>query len=189
VLLLGSGELGKEVAIELQRFAVEVIAVDRYANAPAMQIAHRSHVIDMLDGDALRALIEQEKPDLVVPEIEAIHTPTLIELEKEGLHVIPTARAAWLTMDREGIRRLAAEELKLPTSPYRFCDDEAQYREAVAAIGLSVRDQAGDEFVGQGPECGEARRTNCSTRGITRSPAAVQAKGAGDRRGLCGLRL
>jgi len=135
VLLLGSGELGKEVAIELQRYAVEVIAVDRYANAPAMQVAHRSHVIDMLDGKALRAVIEFEKPDLVVPEIEAIHTPTLIELEKEGQRVIPTARAAWLTMDREGIRKLAAEELALPTSPYRFCDDEAQYREAVAAIG------------------------------------------------------
>ncbi|MGC1548244.1 MAG: formate-dependent phosphoribosylglycinamide formyltransferase [Rhodanobacter sp.] len=135
VLLLGAGELGKEVAIELQRYAVEVIAVDRYANAPAMQVAHRSHVIDMLDGAALRALIEQEKPDLVVPEIEAIHTPTLIELEQEGLHVIPTARAAWLTMDREGIRRLAAEELSLPTSPYRFCDTEAQYHEAAAAVG------------------------------------------------------
>jgi phosphoribosylglycinamide formyltransferase 2 len=135
VLLLGSGELGKEVAIELQRYAVEVIAVDRYADAPAMQVAHRSHVIDMLDGDALRALIAQEKPDLVVPEIEAIHTPTLVELEKEGLHVIPTARAAWLTMNREGIRRLAAEELGLPTSPYRFCDSESQYRDAVTAIG------------------------------------------------------
>lgn len=135
VLLLGSGELGKELAIELQRYAVEVIAVDRYAHAPAMQVAHRSHVIDMLDGNALRALIEQEKPDLVVPEIEAIHTATLIELEKDGQRVIPTARAAWLTMDREGIRRLAAEELQLPTSPYRFCDDEAEYREAAAAIG------------------------------------------------------
>jgi phosphoribosylglycinamide formyltransferase 2 len=135
VLLLGSGELGKEVAIELQRYAVEVIAVDRYADAPAMQVAHRSHVIDMLDGAALRALIAQEKPDLVVPEIEAIHTPTLVELEKEGLHVIPTARAAWLTMNREGIRRLAAEELGLPTSPYRFCDSEAEYQDAIAAIG------------------------------------------------------
>jgi len=135
VLLLGSGELGKEVAIELQRYAVEVIAVDRYAGAPAMQVAHRSHVIDMLDGAALRAVIELEKPDLVVPEIEAIHTPTLVELEQEGQRVIPTARAAWLTMDREGIRRLAAEELKLPTSPYRFCDDEAAYREAAEAIG------------------------------------------------------
>ncbi|ULU27805.1 formate-dependent phosphoribosylglycinamide formyltransferase [Dyella terrae] len=136
VLLLGSGELGKEVAIELQRYAVEVIAVDRYADAPAMQVAHRSHVIDMLDGAALRAIIEKEKPDLVVPEIEAIHTSTLVELEKNGLHVIPTARAAWLTMDREGIRRLAAEELKLPTSRYRFCDTEAEYRDAVASIGL-----------------------------------------------------
>ena len=135
VMLLGAGELGKEVAIELQRYAVEVIAVDRYADAPAMQVAHRSHVIDMLDGAALRAVIEAERPDLVVPEIEAIHTPTLLELEKEGQRVIPTARAAWLTMDREGIRKLAAEELQLPTSPYRFCDDEAQYREAVAAIG------------------------------------------------------
>jgi len=135
VLLLGAGELGKEVAIELQRYAVEVIAVDRYANAPAMQVSHRSHVIDMLDGAALRAVIEQERPDLVVPEIEAIHTPTLLELEKNGQRVIPTARAAWLTMDREGIRGLAAEELRLPTSPYRFCGDEAEYHEAVAAIG------------------------------------------------------
>lgn len=135
VLLLGAGELGKEVAIELQRYAVEVVAVDRYANAPAMQVAHRSHVIDMLDGAALRSLIEQEKPDLVVPEIEAIHTLTLVELEKDGLKVIPTARAAWLTMNREGIRRLAAEELGLPTSPYRFCDSEAEYQQAVAAIG------------------------------------------------------
>jgi phosphoribosylglycinamide formyltransferase 2 len=135
VLLLGAGELGKEVAIELQRYAVEVVAVDRYGHAPAMQVAHRSHVIDMLDGAALRSLIEQEKPDLVVPEIEAIHTPTLVELEKDGLRVIPTARATWLTMNREGIRRLAAEELGLPTSPYRFCDSEAEYQEAVAAIG------------------------------------------------------
>src|SRR5512135_2912081 len=135
VLLLGSGELGKEVAIELQRFAVEVIAVDRYANAPAMQVAHRSHVIDMLDGAALRALIEAEQPDLVVPEIEAIHTPTLVELEQGGLKVIPTARAAWLTMDREGIRRLAAEKLGLPTSPYRFVDTQDEFRAAIAAIG------------------------------------------------------
>jgi len=136
VLLLGAGELGKEVAIELQRYAVEVIAVDRYPHAPAMQVAHRSHVIDMLDGAALRALIEQERPDLVVPEIEAIHTQTLLELEQQGLRVIPTARAAWLTMDREGIRRLAAEELGLPTSRYRFCGDLDEYREAVTAIGL-----------------------------------------------------
>jgi phosphoribosylglycinamide formyltransferase 2 len=135
VLLLGSGELGKEVAIELQRFAVEVIAVDRYADAPAMQVAHRSHVIDMLDGAALRAVIELEHPDLVVPEIEAIHTPTLIEMEKEGLRVVPTARATWLTMDREGIRRLAAEELGLPTSPYRFCGTLEEYLEAVRVLG------------------------------------------------------
>jgi phosphoribosylglycinamide formyltransferase 2 len=135
VLLLGSGELGKEVAIELQRFGVEVIAADRYADAPAMQVAHRSHVIDMLDGAALCALIAREKPDLVVPEIEAINTPTLVELEKEGLRVIPTARAAWLTMDREGIRRLAAEELGVPTSPYRFCDTREEYQAAAQAIG------------------------------------------------------
>jgi len=135
VLLLGSGELGKELTIELQRYAVEVIAVDRYADAPAMQVAHRSHVIDMLDGAALRRVIEAEHPDLVVPEIEAIHTPTLVDMEREGLQVIPTARAAWLTMDREGIRRLAAQELELPTSPYRFCDNEADYRRAVADIG------------------------------------------------------
>ena len=136
VLLLGSGELGKEVAIELQRFAVEVIAVDRYANAPAMQVAHRSHVINMLDGAQLRRVIELEKPDLVVPEIEAIHTPTLVELERGGLTVIPTARAAWLTMDRERIRRLAAEELGVPTSPYRFVDTREAYHAATSEIGL-----------------------------------------------------
>lgn len=136
VLLLGAGELGKEVVIELQRLGVEVIAADRYADAPAMQVAHRCHVLDMLDPVALRALIAQERPHLVVPEIEAIHTQTLIELEAEGLCVIPTARAARLTMDREGIRRLAAEELGLPTSPYRFVDSEAELRAAVAAIGL-----------------------------------------------------
>jgi phosphoribosylglycinamide formyltransferase 2 len=117
VLLCGSGELGKEVVIELQRLGVEVIAVDRYANAPAMQVAHRSHVINMLDGDALRAVIELEQPHYIVPEIEAIATATLVELESEGFTVIPSARAAQLTMNREGIRRLAAEELGLPTSP------------------------------------------------------------------------
>jgi phosphoribosylglycinamide formyltransferase 2 len=138
VMLLGSGELGKEVAIELQRLGVEVIAVDRYANAPAMQVAHRSHVIDMLDANALRAVIEQEKPHLVVPEIEAIATNLLIELEAEGLHVVPTARAAKLTMDREGIRRMAAEDLGLPTSPYRFADSEAEARAAADAIGYPV---------------------------------------------------
>ncbi|GIX40003.1 MAG: phosphoribosylglycinamide formyltransferase 2 [Silanimonas sp.] len=136
VLFLGSGELGKEVAIELQRLGVEVIAADRYAHAPAMQVAHRHHVLNMLDPVALKALIEAEKPQLVVPEIEAIHTPTLVELEAQGQRVIPTARAARLTMDREGIRRLAAETLGLPTSPYRFVDTEAEYRAAVAALGL-----------------------------------------------------
>jgi phosphoribosylglycinamide formyltransferase 2 len=137
VLLLGSGELGKEVAIELQRFGVEVIAADRYDNAPAMQVAHRCVTLNMLDPAALRDLITHEKPDLVVPEIEAIHTQTLVELEQEGLvRVIPTARAARLTMDREGIRRLAAETLGLPTSPYQFVDTLEDYRAAVASIGM-----------------------------------------------------
>ena len=137
VLLLGSGELGKEVAIELQRFGVEVIAADRYADAPAMQVAHRSHVLDMLDGEAVRALIACECPHIVVPEIEAICTPVLEALEAEGVtRVIPTARAARLTMDREGIRRLAAETLGLPTSAYHFVDTEADYRDAVRAVGL-----------------------------------------------------
>ncbi len=135
VLLCGSGELGKEVVIELQRLGVEVIAVDRYANAPAMQVAHRCHVVDMLDGAALRAVIEQERPHYIVPEIEAIATATLVELEGEGYTVIPTARAAQLTMNREGIRRLAAEELGLPTSAYRFADSLEQCREAVEALG------------------------------------------------------
>lgn len=138
VMLLGSGELGKEVAIELQRLGVEVIAVDRYENAPAMQVAHRSHVVDMLDAEALRAVIEHEQPHLVVPEIEAIATDLLIELEAKGLHVVPTARAAQLTMDREGIRRMAAEELGLPTSPYRFADSEAEARAAADVIGYPV---------------------------------------------------
>lgn len=136
VLLCGAGELGKEVAIELQRLGVEVIAVDRYANAPAMQVAHRSHVVDMLDGQALRNVIELEKPDLVVPEIEAIATDTLAELEREGFTIIPTAKATQLTMNREGIRRLAAEELGLKTSAYRFAQTEKEYREAVSDIGL-----------------------------------------------------
>ena len=135
VLLCGSGELGKEVVIELQRLGVEVIAVDRYADAPAMQVAHRSHVINMLDGAALRTVIEREQPHYIVPEIEAIATATLVELEAEGYTVIPTARAAQLTMNREGIRRLAAEDLGLPTSPYRFADSYEAYAEAVAALG------------------------------------------------------
>lgn len=136
VLFCGSGELGKEVVIELQRLGVEVIAVDRYANAPAMQVAHRSHVINMLDPIELRRVIELEKPDLVVPEIEAIATPELVKLEEEGVRVIPTARAVNLTMNREGIRRLAAEVLSLPTSPYRFADSLESYRKAVSEIGL-----------------------------------------------------
>lgn len=137
VLLLGSGELGKEVAIELQRLGVEVIAADRYDDAPAMQVAHRCHTLNMLDPAALRDLIAHEKPTLVVPEIEAIHTQTLVELERDrGQRVIPTARAARLTMDREGIRRLAAETLGLPTSAYRFVDTLEDYRGAVEAIGL-----------------------------------------------------
>ena len=136
VLMCGSGELGKEVVIELQRYGVEVIAVDRYANAPAMQVAHRSHVITMLDGVALREVIKKEQPDLIVPEIEAIATDTLVELESEGFTVIPTARAARLTMNREGIRRLAAEELGLKTSPYRFASNLEEYRAAVREIGV-----------------------------------------------------
>ncbi|MCO6691139.1 MULTISPECIES: formate-dependent phosphoribosylglycinamide formyltransferase [Pseudomonas] len=135
VLLCGCGELGKEVVIELQRLGVEVIAVDRYANAPAMQVAHRSHVVNMLDGVALRAVIEAEKPHYIVPEIEAIATATLVELENEGFNVVPTARATQLTMNREGIRRLAAEELDLPTSPYHFADTYEDYAKAVADVG------------------------------------------------------
>ena len=135
-LLLGSGELGKEVALELQRYNVEVVACDRYAGAPAMQVAHRNHVFNMLDGEELRRVIEQEKPDHIIPEVEAIATPVLVELEKEGHHVTPTARAAWLTMNREGIRRLAAEELGLLTSPYRFASTREEFEEAVKAIGI-----------------------------------------------------
>ena len=134
-VLCGSGELGKEVAIELQRYGVEVVALDRYANAPAMQVAHRSYVLSMLDGAQLRAVIEKEKPDYIIPESEAIATDTLLELEKEGYNVIPTARATRLTMNREGIRRLAAEELGIPTSPYRFASDYEEFVEAVGQIG------------------------------------------------------
>ena len=135
-LLLGSGELGKEVAIELQRLGIEVIAADRYANAPAMQVAHAAHVLDMLDGAALRALVAEVKPDLIIPEIEAIATDTLAELEQEGVRVVPNARATQLTMNREGIRRLAAEELGLPTSSYRFAQSKEEFVAAVEAIGL-----------------------------------------------------
>ena len=135
-LLCGSGELGKEVTIELQRYGVEVIACDRYANAPAMQVAHRSHVFNMLDGAKLREVIELEHPDIIIPEVEAIATPTLVALEKEGYNVIPTANAAFLTMNREGIRRLAAEELGLPTSFYRFADNYEEFKAAVAEVGI-----------------------------------------------------
>lgn len=135
LLLLGSGELGREVAIEAMRLGVEVTAADRYAGAPAMQVAHRSCPISMLDGAALRELVERERPDFIVPEIEAIATDTLLELEKEGFTVVPTARAAKLTMNREGIRRLAAEELGLKTSPYRFASDKKEFEAAVAAVG------------------------------------------------------
>lgn len=135
-LLLGSGELGKEVAIELQRFGIEVIAADRYADAPAMQVAHSAHVLDMLDGDALRALVNEVKPDLIIPELEAIATDTLAALEQEGVKVVPNARATQLTMNREGIRRLAAETLGLPTSPYRFAQSKEEFVAAVETIGL-----------------------------------------------------
>ncbi|MFQ1632092.1 formate-dependent phosphoribosylglycinamide formyltransferase [Aeromonas veronii] len=135
-LLLGSGELGKEVAIELQRFGIEVIAADRYPHAPAMQVAHKAHVLDMLDGNALRALVAEVKPDLIIPEIEAIATDTLAALEQEGVKVVPNARATQLTMNREGIRRLAAETLDLPTSPYRFAQSKEEFVAAVEAIGL-----------------------------------------------------
>lgn len=138
VLFCGAGELGKEVVIELQRYGVEVIAVDRYADAPAMQVAHRSHVIDMLDAASLRRIIELEKPSLIVPEIEAIATPELVKLEEQGYRVVPTARAVNLTMNREGIRRLAAEELGLPTSPYRFAGSREEYLAAVREIGLPL---------------------------------------------------
>lgn len=135
-LLCGSGELGKEVAIELQRYGVEVVALDKYANAPAMQVAHRSHVLSMLDGKKLRKVIETERPDYIIPEVEAIATDTLVALEKEGYSVTPTATAAYLTMNREGIRRLAAEQLGLPTSPYKFASTREEFEEAVKEIGM-----------------------------------------------------
>ena len=135
-LLLGSGELGKEVAIELQRLGIETVACDKYPGAPAMQVAHRSHVFDMLDGKELRRIVELERPDHIIPEIEAIATPVLLELEKEGFNVTPAANAAWLTMNREGIRRLAAEDLGITTSPYRFASDFREFEEAIAEIGM-----------------------------------------------------
>ncbi|MDE7441185.1 MAG: formate-dependent phosphoribosylglycinamide formyltransferase [Muribaculaceae bacterium] len=135
-LLLGSGELGKEVALELMRLGVEVVACDRYDNAPAMQVAHRRRVFNMLDADALRKVIEEEQPDHIIPEVEAIATPVLVELEKEGYNVTPTANAAWLTMNREGIRRLAAEDLNIKTSPYKFASTFEEFKEAVETVGI-----------------------------------------------------
>lgn len=135
-LLLGSGELGKEVAIELQRLGVEVIACDKYEGAPAMQVAHRNYVFNMLNADELMEVVKDEQPDRIIPEVEAIATPALVELEKEGYRVTPTARAAFLTMNREGIRRLAAEELGLPTSPYRFADTYEEFRAAIDEVGI-----------------------------------------------------
>ncbi|MBF9000130.1 MULTISPECIES: formate-dependent phosphoribosylglycinamide formyltransferase [Vibrio] len=161
VLLLGSGELGKEVAIECQRLGLEVIACDRYADAPAMQVAHRSHVFDMLDGDALAKVIAEEKPDYVVPEVEAIATPKLVELEAQGLNVVPTANATRLTMNREGIRRLAAEELSLPTSPYRFSDS---YEEFLAAV----------EFVGTPCVCKPVMSSSGKGQSVIKTPEDVE---------------
>ena len=135
-LLCGSGELGKEVAIELQRYGIEVVALDKYPNAPAMQVAHKSYVFSMLDGERLREVIEAEQPDFIIPEIEAIATSTLVELEKEGFNVIPTANATFLTMNREGIRRLAAEDLNIPCSPYRFASTKEEFENAIAEIGI-----------------------------------------------------
>ncbi len=165
VLLLGAGELGKEVAIEAQRLGAEVIAADRYRDAPAMQVAHRSHVLDMLDPAALRELILMEQPELIVPEIEAIATPALLDLEREGFRVIPTARAARLTMDREGIRRLAAEELGLRTSPYLFAETETEYLAAIEALGLP---------------CLVKPVMSSSGKGQSLVRSAAQAKGAWD---------
>ena len=157
-LLCGSGELGKEVAIELQRYGVQVVAVDKYEGAPAMQVANSFHVIPMLDGKALREVIEQERPDVIIPEIEAIATDTLVEMENEGYHVVPTAKAARLTMNREGIRRLAAETLGLPTSPYRFASDREEFESAVREIGMPcvVKPVMSSSGHGQSVICSEA---------------------------------
>ena len=176
VLLLGSGELGKEVAIELQRLGCEVIACDRYASAPAMQVAHRSHVLSMLDGEALRAVIAEEQPDLVVPEIEAIATDVLVELEAEGLHVVPTARAAHLTMNREGIRRFAAEDLGLPTSPYRFVSSADELRGSARRAGTARGVEADHVLERQGAERGAVARRR-------RGSVDVRAGGRPGRRG------
>lgn len=179
LLLLGSGELGKEVALEAMRLGIEVIAADRYDHAPAMQVAHRAHTIDMLSGEQLRALVEQEHPDLIVPEVEAIATDTLIALEQEGWNVVPTARATRTTMNREGIRRLAAEELGLKTSPYRFAATEAEYRDAIATLGtpcvvkpIMSSSGKGQSLVRQ-PEEAEAAWTYARTAGRGKSEQVI----------------
>ncbi|MDR3073471.1 MAG: formate-dependent phosphoribosylglycinamide formyltransferase [Deltaproteobacteria bacterium] len=182
ILLLGSGELGREVTMEAMRLGVEVIAVDRYANAPAMQAAHKSRVISMLDGNALRTLVEEEKPDIIVPEIEAIATGTLVDLEKDGFRVVPTARAARLTMNREGIRRLAAEELGLPTSPYAFADSFDAFAAAVEKIGAPcvvkpVMSSSGKgQSVVKGPD-GIAKAWACAQEGGRAGGGAVIVEG------------
>jgi len=173
LMLLGSGELGKEVALEAQRLGVEVIAVDRYAHAPAMQVAHRAHVVNMLDGDALEAVIRQEQPHFILPEVEAIATARLVALEHE-FRVAPTARAAQLTMDREGIRRLAAEELALPTSPYRFAGSEAECLEAVAVLGTPCVVK---------PVMSSSGKGQTLVRSAAEAPAAWQAAVTGGRAG------
>ena len=185
-LLLGSGELGKEVAIELQRFGVEVVACDKYPNAPAMQVAHRSYVFNMLDGDKLAEIVELEKPDHIIPEIEAIATPMLVELEKKGYHVTPTARAARLTMNREGIRRLAAEELGLATSPYRFASDYDEFRKAIDEIGLPVVVKPVMSSSGHGDNTPCRGHRSRMARSPGRWPRRCRPC---DSRGLCGFRL
>jgi len=173
LMLLGAGELGKEVALEAQRFGVEVIAVDRYEHAPAMQVAHRGHVVNMLDGDALEAVIRQERPHFILPEVEAIATARLVALEPE-FHVAPTARAARLTMDREGIRRLAAEELGLPTSPYRFADSEAECLAAAQVLGTPCVIK---------PVMSSSGKGQTLVRSMAEVPAAWQAAVTGGRAG------
>jgi len=183
VMMLGSGELGKEVVIELQRFGVEVIACDRYADAPAMQVAHRSHVLDMLDRAQLRAVIEQEKPHLIVPEIEAIATAELVALEAEGWTVIPTAQAARLTMDREGIRRVAAEELGLPTARYRLRRFVRRARRGWPRARLAGRDQADHELVGERP-VGREDRGRSREELALRADGWTHGRGPRDRRSI-----
>ena len=188
VLLCGSGELGKEVVVELQRYGVEVIAVDAYANAPAMQVADRARVLSMLDGEALRKVILEEQPDWVVPEVEAIATEALVELEESGaVAVIPNARATRLTMNREGIRRLAAEELGLKTSPFRFASDRDEFDEAVREIGMPCVVKPIMSSSGKGQSTIRAGRSQASVgiRSIGRAGRARQ----GDCGGICGFRL